>query len=53
MQVEGRVVEPGSRVVTEDQNARLARQQFYQDEDSGTIRSVLRKYCLDLDDSEL
>jgi len=57
MQVDGEVIEAGSRVrLTEKavskvkgSNAVSLRQQFCRDDTTGTIRSVLRYYCIDID----
>jgi len=61
MQVDGKVIEAGSKVVLADKavlkvkgSVRVsARQQFCHDELTGTIRSMLRYYCLDIDQGNM
>ena len=57
MQVDGDIIEAGSKVVLTEKavskvkgtNMVSYRQQFCRDEMTGTIRSLLRYYCLDID----
>jgi len=59
MQVDGDVIEAGSKVVLAERSLSkvkvsdtvMLRQQFCRDELTGTIRSQLRYYCLDVDQS--
>ena len=63
MQVDGDVIEAGSKVVmadrammkvkggTSESGSVILRQQFCVDEMTGTIRSAFRYYCLHVDDS--
>lgn len=62
MQVDGELIEAGSKVVMAEKvmskvkgssvGSVALRQQFCCDEMTGTIRSALRFYCLDIDESK-
>jgi len=59
MQLDGRIIEAGTKIVLSDKvmskgkssNTVISRQQFCCDEMTGTIRIMLRHYCLDVDQS--
>lgn len=52
LQVEGKLIEPGSSVVTAERLKNALRQHFYRDDVTGTVRSALRNYCIDVDSSK-
>ena len=51
LEVEGKIIDPGSPVVTAQHttdSTLRTRQHFYVDEITGTIRNVLRNYCIEV-----
>ena len=52
LEVQGKLIEPGSSVTTAVREKNALRQQFYEDDTTQTLRCVFRNYCIDIDAGE-